>query len=211
MRKTITFRKRQEISKMAAKKILNGSIVFGFSGYSTPPANSHYTEKSETLLLSIFDALENSQQKFSVVYSGSDTGIDRSIEQIWEQRGKSFPLIGITCQKFFTWVPDEKKRPPIIIYKHKSMYFDVFHELLNILILTGGRDHALNYDLLAIAKGKYVYTYDCAPEVEAFQGNKITNAAKVIQQYIAPSMNKETLINTLTNYTSIIVSSSNVS
>ncbi|RME81893.1 MAG: hypothetical protein D6785_08475, partial [Planctomycetota bacterium] len=122
-------------------------------------------------------------ENFAIIYGSSASGVDLYIEELWKKEGKVWPLIGITCEEYKKYVPDEKDRPPVVIAKNPEEYGKWFTEILDILFITGGREHAYDHDAKAVELGKTVVIYNCAPEIPAKNAEgKIENAASFLSE-----------------------------
>ena len=80
-----------------------------------------------------------------LVYGASDTGVDRAIEVV--AREFNLTMLGFSCPEFMMYVKDDDV--PVYVAKTIDEYADAYIRSLDLLIATGGRDHALKHDIAA--------------------------------------------------------------
>jgi hypothetical protein len=61
----------------------------------------------------------------------------------------------------------------------------MFTDLLHLLVITGGREHTIRRDFMAISKGKQILVCDCAPENHpCYKDGKVENAAGLLREHL---------------------------
>lgn len=83
-----------------------------------------------------------------LIYGASDLGVDKAIEMVARELN-IFPL-GFSCPKFMFWVNDDDI--PVYVANTKDDYADTYIRTLDLLIATGGREHALQHDIFAACR-----------------------------------------------------------
>lgn len=174
------FNSRKVMTKAQVQKMFQGRIAIGFSGYTKPPDG--YMERAKKVVKDVLEQLGR-QEKGAVVYGASDAGIDQIVESLCTQKPLDMPIVGITCPEFASYVPDEDHRPPVVVMNSRSQSSKLFVELLDILVITGGREHTFRHDLQALSMEKRVLVCNCAPDVPSYgDRGEIANAASLLQQ-----------------------------
>jgi len=171
------FKKRKVVTLKSAREWASQfDEVIGFTGFTVPPERSNYMANAEDV---VRISLQHAKRNPAVVYGSSDAGIDQIVEKVCaEEEFKHIPLLGITCWEYAPWVPDEQDRPPVVVCRLARKYADLFTDLINVLIVTGGRAHALTHDVAgSLAKGNNIVVCNCAPFVDGGEGSDVQNAA----------------------------------
>ncbi len=134
----------------------NDNFVVSMSGYSKITAeqrvaygiqNGEYEAACAATLRTMFQNIRN---KFNgaylqLTYGASDVGVDAAIEKV----AGEFNIIpiGFSCPRFMLYVKDDKI--PVFVANNSDAYADFYIRSLDFLIVTGGRAHALQHDILA--------------------------------------------------------------
>jgi hypothetical protein len=85
------------------------------------------------------------EAKLQLVYGASDMGVDQAIEIV--AREFSLNLFGFSCVEFLPYAKDDDI--PVYVADTIDDYADAYIRSLDLLITTGGREHALKHDVLA--------------------------------------------------------------
>jgi hypothetical protein len=189
------FLHREVIEAEELRRRLQGCMTVGFSGYTKPPEDSDYEEVAREVVSHVLAICAQRWGKnLAVVYGSSDAGIDRIVEQVCQIAPGHPPLLGVTCPEFAPWVPDRSDLPPLVFCASRAEYAALFIEMLSWLVITGGREHTIRFDLMALALGKQIAVYNCAPSPHHnFVGGRITNAAGLLCDNLHFAQAKEEL------------------
>ncbi|NQT49740.1 hypothetical protein HQ571_03555 [Candidatus Kuenenbacteria bacterium] len=95
--------------------------------------------------------------KLQLVYGASDTGVDKAIEEV--AREFNIVPLGFSCIRYMLYVKDDEI--PVFVAGSKDEYADLYIKSLDLLFATGGREHALQHDVLAACiYGKRIHFVD---------------------------------------------------
>lgn len=105
-------------------------------------------EKACTAVLD--EIVEHIKTKFKgaelkLVHGATYLGVDGAIQEV-ATKHNIVPL-GFSCPKFMLYVDDDEV--PVYVGRDKKEYADKFIESLDFLVATGGREQALQHDVLA--------------------------------------------------------------
>lgn len=128
-----------------------------------------------------------------LIHGASNTGVDWAIEKSAEE----FNLVplGFSCPEFMLYVKDDDT--PVFVAAMKDDYANYFIRSLDLLITTGGREHALQHDVLAACiYGKRIHFVDVlnslsstggipATIIDGKGGFKVDNAAAAFGRNIS--------------------------
>lgn len=134
-------------------------MVFAMTGYSNLGDDWHtkYRVKKGSYFSScaeLFKHTISSTRRFQaadarVIHGASHMGIDGIADTVAKKEFGLMPL-GFSCPEFMMYVDDDET--PVYVAKDKPEYSDYFVRSLDLLIVTGGREHSLNHDILASCK-----------------------------------------------------------
>jgi len=85
------------------------------------------------------------EAKLQLIYGASDMGVDKAIEIV--AREFNLNLFGFSCVEFLPYAKDDDI--PVYVADTVDDYADAYIRSLDLLITTGGREHALKHDVLA--------------------------------------------------------------
>jgi len=95
--------------------------------------------------------------KIQLIYGASDMGVDAAIEKVAKRF--NLDIVGFSCPEYMLYVKDDKI--PVFVGKNDDDYGDYYIKSLDLLIATGGREHALKHDVSATCiYGKRVHFVD---------------------------------------------------
>lgn len=169
-----TFRKKPiylpaEYEKAMQERIWHpDNFVFSMNGYSqiTEEQCLRYGIQSgsyeEACAAIMRRSILHLRRKFAgayicLTYGASNTGVDWAIEKA--AREFNIVPLGFSCPVFMLYVKDDDI--PVFVAATKDEYADYFIRSLDLLIATGGREHALQHDVLAACiYGKRIHFID---------------------------------------------------
>lgn len=92
-----------------------------------------------------------------ITSGASAMGVDLAIEAV--AREFNITPLGFSCPHFMLWVHDDDL--PVYVAESKDAYADRYIRSLDLLIATGGREHALQHDIFAACiYGKRIHFVD---------------------------------------------------
>ncbi|MDO8598932.1 MAG: hypothetical protein Q7S02_02390 [bacterium] len=92
-----------------------------------------------------------------ITSGASAMGVDLAIEAV--AREFNIMPLGFSCPHFMLWVHDDDL--PVYVAESKDAYADRYIQKLDLLITTGGREHALQHDIFAACiYGKRIHFVD---------------------------------------------------
>lgn len=148
---------RHEYDRLLAERFSQkDNFVVSMSGYSkiTEEQRQRYgvqeKEYEVACCASLRNILRHLRSKFTgahlqLTYGASDVGVDWSIEEV--AREFNIVPVGFSCPRFMLYVKDDGI--PVFVANNSEEYGDYFIRTLDLLIVTGGRAHALQHDVLA--------------------------------------------------------------
>lgn len=80
-----------------------------------------------------------------LIHGASDLGVDRAVQFVADEF--NIVPLGFSCPRFMLYVNDDLT--PVYVAPTKDEYADRYIQTLDLLIATGGREHALQHDVLA--------------------------------------------------------------
>jgi hypothetical protein len=137
------------------------NFVLSMNGYSSITAEQcrRYGikpgEYEEACAAIMRKAISHLREKFQgahlkLVFGASDMGVDAAIEKV--AREFNITPLGFSCPEFMFYVKDDDF--PVYVGSDASEYADRYIETLDLLIATGGREHAFVHDITATLKYK---------------------------------------------------------
>jgi hypothetical protein len=180
------------------------NFVFSANGYSKISLEQcgiygikpgEYEEACTAILRNIVQHLRNEFQgaQLRLIYGASDMGVDLALEKV--ARRFNIALLGFSCPRFMLYVKDDDI--PVYVAPDIDTYADAYIRCLDLLLTTGGREHALQHDILAACKyGKRIHFVDVlsvlsrtggvpATVSDGNGGYRVDNAAAAFGRYIS--------------------------
>ncbi|MBI4434855.1 hypothetical protein HY635_03535 [Candidatus Uhrbacteria bacterium] len=128
-----------------------------------------------------------------IISGASALGVDLAINAV--AREFNITPLGFSCPEFMLWVDDDEL--PVYVAASKDEYADRYIQTLDLLIATGGREHALQHDVLsACIYGKRIHFVDVlsmlsstgtvpATIVDVRGRVRVENAAAAMGRYVS--------------------------
>jgi len=88
----------------------------------------------------------------SVLSGASNTGIDLALAQACAKSKPPIVPVGVTCPRFLLYIQDDPQLGPVYVASTKEEYAGLYVEWADLLITTGGREHALVHDIYCACK-----------------------------------------------------------
>lgn len=106
-----------------------------------------YEEACKALMNNVINYINDkfTGVKLSLIHGASDMGVDQAIQDVADKHN-ILPL-GFSCPRYMLYVKDDKQ--PVYVGSNKEEYSDKYIQSLDLLIATGGREQALQHDVLA--------------------------------------------------------------
>lgn len=137
-------------------------LILSMNGYSSLPdeklqkygiKKGAYEEACKAILKYSINTIrkEFPGSRVFLTYGASDMGVDWAIEQVARSpQYHNIDLLGFSCPEFMMYVKDDDI--PVYVAENKDDYAIKYIISLDVLITTGGREHALQHDILAALK-----------------------------------------------------------
>ncbi len=141
---------------VAERVAFQDNFVVSMNGYSRITAEQSvrygiqegaYEEACRALLTHIIEHLKNrfSGANLHLIHGASDMGVDRAIQDGANEH--NLVPLGFSCPRYMLYVKDDYT--PVYVGSDKEEYSERFIQTLDLLIATGGREQALQHDVLA--------------------------------------------------------------
>jgi hypothetical protein len=154
-----------ELAKFRAQETKTGADVLwlGLTGYTKPP--TYYAERYgvpdepalyETLvtatLVECAATLAQAGIRVDIRHGTSDAGADRAAMRAMSLLGLSGS--GVNCLEYLAWVADDERGGAAYIAQSAEEYHEVYANLNQVLLVTGGRAAAFQHDYLKRISGE---------------------------------------------------------
>ncbi len=106
-----------------------------------------YEEACKALMSQL---IKNLRRKFTgaelrLIHGASNMGVDRAIQNVSDEH--NIVPLGFSCPRYMLYVKDDNV--PVYVGYNRDDYSDKYIRTLDLLIATGGREQALQHDVLA--------------------------------------------------------------
>ena len=85
--------------------------------------------------------------EIATVYGVSNVGIDLAIMDACSMTRPAISIAGVTCPRFLLYAEDDPQWGPVYVAATKQDYADRYVKWADLLISTGGCEHALEHDI----------------------------------------------------------------